>query len=134
MAVPGKPAEFLKLLVDGSVVTAVFLIRLEEGIVAYWPPDALDKEAVLTCDTISVPLKPGLYFVVGGDDLTTKYVGLVVGENVLLLRVSENIPAETLAQGLSRVYMVFKEKGHGRIREAMHKRKRSSRETTPSTR
>ncbi len=132
MVVPGRPAEFLELLVDGRIVTAVFLIRLEEGVIAYWPPEALDNEAALTCDALSVPLKPGLYFVVGGDDLSTKYVGLVIGENVLLLRVSEDVPAETLAQGLSRVYMLFKEGVYGRRREARHRRKKRTDDSAPS--
>ncbi len=132
MVVPGGPAEFLELLVDGRVVTAAFLIRLEEGVIAYWPPEALDDEAAVTCDALSVPLKPGLYFVVGGDDLSTKYVGLVIGENVLLLRVSEDTPAETLAQGLSRTYMLFKGRGYGRKREAKHKRKRRADDNAPT--
>ena len=102
-----KAERFLSLLVDNRVVKAVFIIKLEEGIVAYWPPDALDDEARSISEALSVPLNPGLYFIIGGNDLLTKYAGLVAGENILLFRVCYEAPAELLAEGLSKAYNLF---------------------------
>ncbi len=102
-----RAEKFLSLLVDDKIVKAVFIIKLEEGVVAYWPPEALDDEARSISEALSVPLNPGLYFIIGGNDLLTKYAGLVAGENILLFRVCYEAPAEVLAEGLSRAYNLF---------------------------
>ena len=107
------PASFLQILVDGSLVKAVYLVKREEGIIAHWPPSGLDEEALLVGDNLSIPMRPGLYIVLGGDRLRDKYVGLVMGSGVLLLRFSSGLPVEFIGERLSRTYLVFRE---GRLR------------------
>ncbi len=117
-----RPARYLGLLVDSSIVMAVYLIKLEEGIIAYWPPEELDDEAVMVADFLSVPLRQGLYFIVGGDKLENRYVGLVIGNSVLLFKIGSEVPAEVLAENLSRTYMVFlrqREGSQGNITPSM---------------
>jgi len=110
---------FLEILVDREVVHSVFLIRLEEGIVAYWPPDALDDEAINVGEALSVPLNPGLYFIVGGDKLAHRYIGLVVGRGLLLFRVGKHVPLEKFATKLSQTYTLFLTSRVQRARERM---------------
>jgi len=100
---------FLELLVDNDFVLAAYLVKFEEGVVAYWPREALDSEAVEIADALVVPLKPGLYVIVGGNRLVYRYVGLVVGKGVLLFRVSARVPVEKFAERLSRTYFLFVE-------------------------
>lgn len=110
---------FLEILVDKEVVYSVYLIRLEEGIVAYWPPEALDDEAVNVGEALSVPLNPGLYFIVGGDKLNHRYIGLVVGKGLLLFRVGERVPLEKFAAKLSQTYTLFLTNRVQRARDRM---------------
>jgi hypothetical protein len=112
-----RPGEFLEPLVDGEVVLSIYVLRLEEGVVAYWPPDSLDGEALIVSDALSVPLNPGLYFIIGGDTLIYKYMGLVIGSGILLFRVGDRMPVEQLAQKLSRTYMLFLNKKHQEYQE-----------------
>ena len=104
------PASYLDILVDGSLVKAVYLIKREEGIIAHWPPHSLDAEALAVGENLSVPMRQGLYIVLGGDELLDKYVGLVLGRGVLLLRLASNIPVEEVGERLSRTYLVFRKK------------------------
>ena len=55
---------FLEPLVDGTLVKGVYVVRLEEGLISWWPPE-LDKEINTLIANISVPMINGLYFVVG---------------------------------------------------------------------
>ncbi|MCC6010759.1 MAG: hypothetical protein QW604_02520 [Fervidicoccaceae archaeon] len=103
------PASFLDMLVDNEFVLAVYLVRFEEGIVAYWPKEHFDSEAVEIADALSVPLRPGLYIIVGGDKLMYSYVGLVVGKGVLIFRMGEGVPLEKFAEKISRTYFIFVE-------------------------
>ncbi len=103
-----RPASYLDILVDGSLVKAVYLIKREEGIIAHWPPHSLDAEALAVGENLSVPMRQGLYIVLGGDELLDKYVGLVLGRGVLLLRLASNIPVEEVGERLSRTYLVFR--------------------------
>ena len=95
------------LLVDGLVVRAAFLVRLEEGIVASWPPGSVDHEVLRLVDSLVIPLEPGLYIVLGGGRLGSRYVGLVVGAGILLLRVGDEVPAEVFAKQLARIYALL---------------------------
>lgn len=116
--------EYLKLLVDGRVVAAAYLVRLEEGVVAGWPPEALGGEVFRLVEELSLPLVPGLYFVVGGDRLRHRYVGLVMGEGLLLLRVGEGVSGEVLASHLSRIFEVVSSYGR-RVRRRARRSVRS---------
>ncbi len=118
--------EYLKLLVDGRVVTAAYLVRLEEGVVAGWPPEALGGEIFRLVEELSVPMDPGLYFVVGGDRLSHRYVGLVMGGGLLLLRVGEGVSGETLAAHLSRIFEMVSSYGR-RVRKSARKSAMSER-------
>lgn len=109
------PAPFLGILVDGSLVKAVYLVKREEGVIAHWPPESLDPEALTVGDNLSIPMRPGLYIVVGGDRLEDKYVGLVMGQGVLLLRFRGGVPVERVGEKLARTYLVFRE---GRLRNS----------------
>ena len=86
------------------MITAAYLVRLEEGVVAGWPPEALGGEVFRLVEELSVPMKPGLYFVVGGDRLRHRYVGLVLGEGLLVLRVGGGVSGKALAVHLSRIF------------------------------
>ena len=100
--------ESLGLLVDGLVVHSAYLVRLEEGIVASWPPGSVDREILGLVESLVVPLEPGLYVVLGGGRLQNRYVGLVVGAGILLLRVGDEVPAEAFAKQLSRICSLLK--------------------------
>ncbi|AFH42911.1 hypothetical protein IOK49_05545 [Fervidicoccus fontis] len=102
-----KSQEFLKSLVDGEIILAVYLLRLEEGIITYWPPEYYDDEIEKISDLTSVPLKEGLYFVLGGDRLKEKYIGLVINKNILLFRVRDDFNAEKIAEKLSSAYLKY---------------------------
>jgi hypothetical protein len=54
----------LEPLVDGTLVKGVYVVRLEEGLVSWWPPK-LDNEINTLIANISVPMVNGLYFVIG---------------------------------------------------------------------
>jgi len=101
-------SDFLSSFVDGNIVVAVYLLRLEEGIVASWPPGEGDREIESIADLTSVPQRDGLYFVIGGDELKKKYFGIVVGESILLFRVKGDVPAEVMAEKLSSAYLTIK--------------------------
>ncbi len=121
-------SDFLGLLVDGDLIIGAYVIRLEEGIAYYWPPNAYDREARIVEDALSVPLRPGLYFIVGGDTLIYKYMGLVIGKSVLLFRVSEAMPVERLAEKLSKTYMLFINKKYQGTNARMNRRNMNGRE------
>ncbi|MEM0115115.1 MAG: hypothetical protein QXT69_04630 [Fervidicoccaceae archaeon] len=94
-------------MVDGVIVKAVYLIRLEEGIVASWPPEE-DGEIESIVDLTSVPQREGLYFVIGGDQLQRKYFGIVIKDSILLFKVGEEMQAEKIAEKLSHVYLLIR--------------------------
>uniref|UniRef100_A0A7J3ZLN1 Uncharacterized protein n=1 Tax=Fervidicoccus fontis TaxID=683846 RepID=A0A7J3ZLN1_9CREN len=127
-----KAARFLEVLVDGELVKAVFLVKLEEGIVAYWPPYAMDEEARVLEDSLAVPLNPGLYFIIGGDNLFYRYVGLVIGRGILLFRIEHKVSVERLAEKLSRTYMLFMSRscGYAVKKNANQANARSSKDST----
>ncbi|HEU98127.1 MAG: hypothetical protein ACP5I2_02000 [Fervidicoccaceae archaeon] len=102
--------EFLSTLVDGTVVKAVYLIRLEEGIVASWPPGEEDGEIESIADLTSVPQRDGLYFVIGGDELKKKYFGIVISDVILLFKVGDEMNAEKIAEKLSNAYILLKKR------------------------
>ena len=54
----------LEPLVDGALVKGVYVVKLEEGLISWWPPK-LDNEIKTLIANISVPMINGLYFVVG---------------------------------------------------------------------
>ena len=121
--------EYLRLLVDGRVVKAAYLVRLEEGVVAGWPPEALGGEVFRLVEELSVPMNPGLYFVVGGDRLRYRYVGLVMGDGFLLFRVGEGVSGETLAAHLSRIFEMVSSYGRRarrRVRRSASSESRSA--------
>lgn len=108
---------FLDLLVDNDFVIAAYLIKFEEGIVAYWPKEHMDSEAAEVGDALSLPMKPGLYLIMGGDRLLYRYVGLVIGKGLLLFRVSDKVPLQKFAEKLSKTYFIFIEKSLNRRKE-----------------
>jgi len=122
-------AKFLEALVDGDLVKAAYVVKLEEGVVAYWPPGAMDEEVEALEDSLSVPMSPGIYFIVGGGDLVYKYVGLVVGSGMLLFRVGASTPAEKLAEKLSRTYTLFVSGGYSSRKSSSQDEARSRSES-----
>ena len=107
----GLEGEYLRLLVDGRIVTAAYLVRLEEGLVAGWPPEMLGDEVARLVEELSVPMEPGLYFLVGGNRFKHRYVGLVVNRGIILLRLGEGVPGENLARHLSRIFELLSPQG-----------------------
>ncbi|MEB3859662.1 MAG: hypothetical protein LRS43_00465 [Desulfurococcales archaeon] len=60
----GIDNRLLEPFVDGTLVKGVYIIKLEEGLVSWWPPQ-LDDEISTLIANISVPMVNGLYFVIG---------------------------------------------------------------------
>ena len=93
--------EPLSIFVDNKLVKYALILSFEEGVIAYWPPN-IDDEVSLIAENIFFPLRHGLYVVIGGNELSYKYLGLAVYDKILLLVLDKRADAEKLGYKLSR--------------------------------
>ena len=93
--------EPLSIFVDNKLVKYALILSFEEGIIAYWPP-GLDDEVLSIAENIFFPLRHGLYIVIGGNELSYKYLGLAIYDKILLLVLDKRAGAEKIGYKLSR--------------------------------
>ena len=80
--------DVLRTLVDGSVITAAYVLKQDE-IISYWPNEALDKESKeIILDAIYVRNR---ILIVYDEEIDWVYILIPFDKSILILRVSKDI-------------------------------------------
>jgi len=115
-------AEVLSLIVDGRVVRAAFVIAYGD-IIAYWPIESMDHEAIKISKFYGIPDAHDLVYLIYGETFYFLYAGVVIRNTVLILRISKAI----LKSGISIILLLrtlsrFAKKVNAlmRVRQSVH--------------
>jgi len=83
-------SEVLSMLVDGIVIKSAYFIK-DNTIIAHWPLDSLDDEAIEISRQIYPVSRHDVVLLVFGRHLNNTYIVLTLGMVLLLIRLNKKI-------------------------------------------